>query len=164
MCKIKASLYQVGFIITRFGVEGHSCAPLRSYKQYTFGLVNCVRIHVDYMHSILLFLVHSIVNSELSHFKSALSSLENTTAFGSTLFDVWTVNRQHSVYYIYIQDLFLYLWSNFMDLRNYGICYRLHIYMCYLHMVLGNDLVCIVNTAALFANNCLMRPKQVHIV
>ena len=40
-----------------------------------------------------LFFDYRIVNSELSHFKSALSSLENTTAFGSTLFDVWTVNR-----------------------------------------------------------------------
>ena len=34
-----------------------------------------------------------IVNSELTHFKGALSSLENITAFGGTLFDVWTVNR-----------------------------------------------------------------------
>jgi len=37
--------------------------------------------------------VNRIVNSELTHFKGALSSLENITAFGSTLFDVWTVNR-----------------------------------------------------------------------
>ena len=31
-----------------------------------------------------------IVNSELSHFKGSLSSLEDVRAFGSSLFDVWT--------------------------------------------------------------------------
>lgn len=31
-----------------------------------------------------------IVNSELHHCEGALSSLDNTSAFGSSLFDVWT--------------------------------------------------------------------------
>lgn len=36
---------------------------------------------------------HGIVNSELQHFKTALSSLGNITAFGNSLFDVWSINR-----------------------------------------------------------------------
>lgn len=34
-----------------------------------------------------------IVNSELTYFMGALGSLENISAFRSSLFDVWTVNR-----------------------------------------------------------------------
>eukprot|EP00731_Ephydatia_muelleri_P027820 Em0019g693a len=36
---------------------------------------------------------HGIVNSELQHFKTALSSLGNVTAFGNSLFDIWSTNR-----------------------------------------------------------------------
>ncbi len=38
-------------------------------------------------------LFYRIVNSELTHFKGALSTLENINDFGSALFDVWIVNR-----------------------------------------------------------------------
>jgi len=44
---------------------------------------------VIYFYS-LFFYVYRIVNSELSHFKGSLSSLEDVKAFGSSLFDVWT--------------------------------------------------------------------------
>ena len=40
-----------------------------------------------------LFFLFRIVNSELTYFKGALQSLESVDAFGSSLFDVWTVNR-----------------------------------------------------------------------
>ena len=61
-------------------------------------VVNCTLIVYSYLVVCELHLpsicVHfRIVNSELTHFKGALSSLENITAFGGTLFDVWTVNR-----------------------------------------------------------------------
>ena len=86
--------FMLGSSLQGFGVEGHNCGHLRSYKWYTFGPCQVVYRYSSITCSCCsCFLLYRIVNSELSHFKSALSSLENTTAFGSTLFDVWTVNR-----------------------------------------------------------------------
>lgn len=36
---------------------------------------------------------HGIVNSELTHMKGSVGSLDHITAFGSSLFDIWSVNR-----------------------------------------------------------------------
>ena len=55
----------------------HASTYVRTYKQAT----------------IFYFFFCRIVNSELMHFRGTLKSLENVTAFGDSLFDVWAVWR-----------------------------------------------------------------------
>ncbi len=50
-------------------------------------------LHSNNVYSDLSYSYCRIVNSELSHFKGSLSSLEDVNAFGSSLFDVWTGHR-----------------------------------------------------------------------
>ena len=41
----------------------------------------------------IIFYLSRIVNSELTHMKGSVGSLDHITAFGSSLFDIWSVNR-----------------------------------------------------------------------